>query len=165
MLRSDLRSTRKQVVAANMKLSDTEAERFWPTYEQYVGELVKTNDAKYALIKEYLQSSNITEEQADGISKRWIEVRVRRPTSTQIHSHIQKGAFGERHRDVLSNRPARSNDDRPTTGKRDSADSTRAALKSNDFVFRYWWWNVGNEIRLTEIVPGRLNHCHRATYR
>ena len=28
MLRSDLRSTRKQVVAANMKLTDTEAEKF-----------------------------------------------------------------------------------------------------------------------------------------
>jgi len=74
MLRSDLRSNRKQVVAANMKLSDTEAEKFWPTYEQYVSELVKINDAKYALIKEYLQSSNLTEEQADGMSKRWVEI-------------------------------------------------------------------------------------------
>jgi hypothetical protein len=74
MLRSDLRSNRKQVVAANMKLTDTEAEKFWPIYEQYVNELVKINDGKYALIKEYLQSSNMTEEQADGISKRWVEV-------------------------------------------------------------------------------------------
>jgi hypothetical protein len=74
MLRSDLRSNRKQVVAANMKLTDTQAEMFWPIYEQYVSELVKINDSKYALIKEYLQSSNMTEEQADGISKRWIEV-------------------------------------------------------------------------------------------
>jgi hypothetical protein len=74
MLRSDLRSNRKQVVAANMKLTDTEAEKFWPIYEQYVSELVKVNNAKYALIKEYLQSSNMTEEQADGISKRWVEV-------------------------------------------------------------------------------------------
>jgi hypothetical protein len=74
MLRSDLRSNRKQVVAANLKLTGTEAEKFWPIYEQYVNELVKINDAKYALIKEYLQSSNMTEEQADGTSKRWVEV-------------------------------------------------------------------------------------------
>jgi hypothetical protein len=74
MLRSDLRSNRKQVVAANMTLTDTQAEKFWPIYEQYVSELVKINDAKYALIKEYLQSSNLTEEQADGMSKRWVEV-------------------------------------------------------------------------------------------
>jgi hypothetical protein len=74
MLRSDLRSTRKQVIAANMKLTDAEAEKFWPTYDQYVSELVKINDAKYALIKEYLQNTNMTDEQADSLSKRWLAV-------------------------------------------------------------------------------------------
>jgi hypothetical protein len=74
MLRSDLRSTRKQVIAANMKLTDPEAEKFWPTYDQYVTELVKINDAKYALIKEYLQNTNMTDEQADSLSKRWLAV-------------------------------------------------------------------------------------------
>src|SRR5262245_32587383 len=74
MLRSDLRSTRKKVVAANMQLTDSESEKFWPTYEQYVSELVKINDAKYALVKEYLQNTNMTDEQADSLSKRWIEV-------------------------------------------------------------------------------------------
>jgi hypothetical protein len=74
MLRSDLRSTRKQVVAANMKLTDAEAEKFWPIYDQYVKELVDINNAKYALIKEYLQDTNMTDEQADSLSKRWVEV-------------------------------------------------------------------------------------------
>jgi len=74
MLRSDLRSTRKKVIAANMTLTDTEAEKFWPTYDQYVSELVKINDAKYALIKEYLQNTNMTDEQADSLSKRWLAV-------------------------------------------------------------------------------------------
>jgi hypothetical protein len=57
-----------------MKLTDTEAEKFWPTYDQYVTELVKINDAKYALIKEYLQNTNMTEEQADSLSSRWLAV-------------------------------------------------------------------------------------------
>jgi hypothetical protein len=74
MLRSDLRSTRKQVIAANMKLTDTEAEKFWPTYDQYVTELVNINNAKYALIKEYLQNTNMTDEQADSLSNRWLAV-------------------------------------------------------------------------------------------
>jgi hypothetical protein len=74
MLRSDLRSTRKQVIAANMKLSDAEAEKFWPIYDQYVNELVAINNTKYAIIKEYLQSTNMTEEQADSITKRWLDV-------------------------------------------------------------------------------------------
>jgi hypothetical protein len=74
MLRSDLRSNRKQVVASNMKLTDAEAEKFWPTYDQYVNDLMKINDSKYALIKEYLQNTTMTEEQADSLSKRWVEV-------------------------------------------------------------------------------------------
>ena len=74
LLRSDLRSNRKQVVAANMKLTDTEAEKFWPTYDQYVTDLVKINDAKYALVKEYLQNTNMTEEQADSLARRWLAV-------------------------------------------------------------------------------------------
>ena len=74
MLRTDLRSTRKQVVAANMKLTDVEAQKFWPIYDQYVKELVDINNAKYALIKEYLQNTNMTDQQADSLSKRWVEV-------------------------------------------------------------------------------------------
>ena len=57
-----------------MKLTEAEAEKFWPTYNQYVSELVKINDAKYALIKEYLQNTNMTDEQADSLSKRWLAV-------------------------------------------------------------------------------------------
>jgi outer membrane murein-binding lipoprotein Lpp len=74
MLRSDLRSNRKQVIAANMKLTDTEAEKFWPTYNQYVNELVQINNAKYNLIKDYLQSTSLTDEQVDSLSKKWLEV-------------------------------------------------------------------------------------------
>lgn len=74
MLRSDLRARRKAIVAANMQLSDAEAEKFWPIYDQYVNELVKTNDAKYMLIKQYLENTNMTDEQADNLSKRWVQV-------------------------------------------------------------------------------------------
>ena len=56
MLRKDIRSQRKQIIAANMNLSDSEAEKFWPVYEQYVSDLVKLNGTKYALIKQYIQT-------------------------------------------------------------------------------------------------------------
>jgi hypothetical protein len=74
MLRSDLRSNKKQVIAANMKLTDVEAEKFWPLYEQYTADLVKINNAKYDLVKEYLQNTNLTEEQTDRLSKQWLAV-------------------------------------------------------------------------------------------
>src|SRR5713226_8002225 len=56
MLKRDLKSQKKQIVAANMNLTDPEAEKFWPVYDQYSADLAKINDARAALIKEYLQT-------------------------------------------------------------------------------------------------------------
>jgi hypothetical protein len=56
LLRKDLRSEKKQIVAANMDLTDVEAEKFWPVYDQYTADVAKINDTKAALIKEYWQT-------------------------------------------------------------------------------------------------------------
>jgi len=55
LLRQDIRSKKKQLIAANLSLTDTEATKFWPVYDQYTAELTKLGDRKYALIKEYAQ--------------------------------------------------------------------------------------------------------------
>jgi hypothetical protein len=34
-LRQDIRSQKKQLIAANMQLTDAEAGRFWPVYDAY----------------------------------------------------------------------------------------------------------------------------------
>src|SRR5271156_116752 len=47
LLRQDIRSQKKQMIAANMNLTDKEAEQFWPIYDQYTAELVKINNQKY----------------------------------------------------------------------------------------------------------------------
>src|SRR5260370_22786948 len=66
MLRKDLRSQKKQIVAANMDLTDAQAEKFWPVYDQYTADLVKINDAKAALVQEYAQSyDTMTGDQAE----------------------------------------------------------------------------------------------------
>ncbi len=73
LMREDIRAERKKIVAANMPLTADEATKFWPLYDRYVGETIKINDARYALIKEYAQSySNITDAQADSYIKRWV---------------------------------------------------------------------------------------------
>jgi hypothetical protein len=75
LLRKDIRSQKKQLIAANMPLTDTEAQKFWPVYDQYTAELVKTNNDKYALIQEYAQSyGNMTDAQADNWSARILKV-------------------------------------------------------------------------------------------
>src|SRR5208283_2213949 len=64
-LRRDLRSQRKQIFAANMSLTDTEAEKFWPVYDRYAEDLAKINDTKVALLMEYAQGYDaMTDEQA-----------------------------------------------------------------------------------------------------
>jgi hypothetical protein len=72
LFRKDVRSVKKQVIAANMNLTDTEAEKFWPIYEQYTTDLAKIYDAKAGLIKDYLQNyTTMTGDQAeDYIRKR-----------------------------------------------------------------------------------------------
>lgn len=40
-LRVELRADKKQIVAANLQLTEAEAKRFWPVYESYQNELQK----------------------------------------------------------------------------------------------------------------------------
>ncbi len=71
LLRKDIGSKKKQLIAANLKLTDAEATKFWPVYDQYTAELVKINNEKYAVIKEYANSfGSITDAQALDLSKR-----------------------------------------------------------------------------------------------
>jgi hypothetical protein len=75
MLRHNLRSQRRQVIASNMKLTDTEGEKFWPIYDQYIADLVKLNGTKYDLIKQYVQNNGVlTDTQAESAVKKWISV-------------------------------------------------------------------------------------------
>jgi len=75
MLRKDIRSKKKQLIAANMKLTDAEAEKFWPVYDSYTADLVKINDTKYGLIQQYMQTyTTMSDSEADAFVKRWIGV-------------------------------------------------------------------------------------------
>jgi hypothetical protein len=74
LLRQDLRSKRKQLIAANLNLSDTEATKFWPIYDQYVTELIAINDKKFGLIQQYADSwGRITNEQSLLFIRQWLD--------------------------------------------------------------------------------------------
>jgi hypothetical protein len=73
LMRQDIRAQRKKIVAANLPLTETEATKFWPLYDRYIGETIKINDVRYALIKEYAQNyGSLTDAQAGSYIKRWI---------------------------------------------------------------------------------------------
>jgi Spy/CpxP family protein refolding chaperone len=71
LLRQDIRSRKKQLIASNLTLTDVEATKFWPVYDQYSAEMTKIGDQKYALIKEYEQNfGSLTDVQAQNLLNR-----------------------------------------------------------------------------------------------
>ncbi len=75
LLRKDVRSQKKQIIAENMDLSDAEAEKFWPVYDQYAAELSRIYDTKLALLNDYAENySSMTGEQAENYIRKRAEV-------------------------------------------------------------------------------------------
>ena len=75
LLRQDIRSNKKQLVAANLSLTATEATKFWPVYDQYTADFAKINDEKVALIKEYADGwGKMSDDQALSLTNRALAV-------------------------------------------------------------------------------------------
>jgi len=75
LLRKDVRSQKKQIIAENMDLGDAEAEKFWPVYDRYAAELSRIYDTKIALLNDYVENySSMTGEQAENYIRKRAEV-------------------------------------------------------------------------------------------
>jgi len=84
LLRRDIRAEKKKIIAANLSLTETEATKFWPVYDQYVVEMTKHNDEFYALIKDYAANQKvITDAQASTMIKRWAEIQLEQVRTRQ----------------------------------------------------------------------------------
>ena len=77
LLRRNLRAEKKQVIALNVPLTETEATKFWPVYDQYAAEMSKHYDEFYALIKDYAANQKtLTDARAIDIIRRWSAIQV-----------------------------------------------------------------------------------------
>ena len=77
LLRKDIRSIKKQLIAANLTLTDSEATNFWQVYEQYSAETERINDTRTAIIKEYSEDyGTLTDDQADNLIRRWLDTDI-----------------------------------------------------------------------------------------
>ena len=77
LLRRNLRAEKKKIIAANLPLTETEATKFWPVYDQYVEEMRKHNDEFYSVIKDYAANQKtLTDDQAISMIKRWSDIQV-----------------------------------------------------------------------------------------
>jgi hypothetical protein len=77
LLRQDLRAKRKQLITANLRLSEAEAAKFWPVYDQYVNELIAINDRKFAAIQEYADNwGAFTNDQSLLFIRQWADFDI-----------------------------------------------------------------------------------------
>src|SRR6266852_6663127 len=77
LLRRDIRSIKKQLIAANLTLTDSEAPKFWQMYEQYSAETERINDKRTTIIKEYSEDyGTLTDDQADNLIRRWLDTDI-----------------------------------------------------------------------------------------
>jgi hypothetical protein len=77
LLRGDVSSMKKELIAANLTLTDRESTEAWQVYEQYSAELSKVNDRRTTILKEYSQEyDTLTDDRADDLIRRWLETDV-----------------------------------------------------------------------------------------
>jgi len=77
LLRRDLRSEKKKILAANVPLTPDEATRFWPVYDQYALDMSKHYDVFYQVIKDYATNQKtLTDDQANTMIKKWSDEQV-----------------------------------------------------------------------------------------
>jgi hypothetical protein len=77
LLRRDLRSEKKKIIAMNVPLTEAESTKFWPVYDQYAEEMKKHNDDFYQVIKDYAANQKtLTDAQAIDMIKRWSDIQV-----------------------------------------------------------------------------------------
>src|SRR5215216_4816634 len=77
LLRRNLRGAKKQVIALNVPLTEDEATKFWPVYDQYAAEMSKHYSEFYEIIKDYAANQKtLTDAQALQMIKRWSVIQV-----------------------------------------------------------------------------------------
>jgi len=68
---------KKELIAANLTLTDSESTRLWQVYEQYSVNMSKINDTRTAILKEYSEEyDTLTDDQADNLIRRWLETDI-----------------------------------------------------------------------------------------
>jgi hypothetical protein len=90
ILRDTIRANKKALVAANLRLTDDEAKKFWPVYDRYQSELTGVNDRLIKLIEDYAANfRDLSDEKAMKLAEEYLSVeedraKVRRSYLSEI---------------------------------------------------------------------------------
>ena len=79
MLRQDVGKDRREIVKANMLLTNSEAARFWPLYDQYRTEMHKVGDRRLKVITDYAANrDSMSEDEANRLAREWLDAEKER---------------------------------------------------------------------------------------
>ena len=79
MLRQDVGRDRREIVKANMLLTNSEAARFWPLYDQYRTEMHKVGDRRLKVITDYAANrDSMSEDEANRLGREWLDAEKQR---------------------------------------------------------------------------------------
>jgi hypothetical protein len=75
IIHEKLKADKKLIVAKYMELTESEAKKFWPVYEEYQSDLKKNNDRLLRLLESYAadyKNKSLTDEKAKKLLDEWI---------------------------------------------------------------------------------------------
>jgi hypothetical protein len=79
MLRQDVGRDRREIVKANMLLTNSEAARFWPLYDEYRSEIHKVGDRRLKVITDYAANrDSMSEDEANKLAREWLDAEKER---------------------------------------------------------------------------------------
>ena len=79
MLRKDVGRDRREIVKANMLLTNSEAARFWPLYDQYRADIHKVGDRRWKVITDYAANrDSMSEDEANRLAREWLDAEKER---------------------------------------------------------------------------------------
>jgi len=89
LLRRDVGSMKKELIAGNLTLTDSESTRLWQVYEQYSADTSRINDTRTTILKEYSQEyDTLTDDRADNLIRRWLETDIEQANLRQQFAGI-----------------------------------------------------------------------------
>jgi hypothetical protein len=99
IIHEKLKADKKLIVAKYMELTESEAQKFWPVYEQYQNDLEKSNEQIRNLLESYAadyKNKSLTDEKAKKLLDEWIAI--------ELDEGKRRGAFAPK---VLQALPAK----------------------------------------------------------
>jgi hypothetical protein len=92
IIHEKLKADKKLIVSKYMELTESEAQKFWPVYEEYQNELKKRNEQLLSLLQSYAtdyRNKSLTDEKAKKLLDDWIafeqdEVKQRKAMAPKV---------------------------------------------------------------------------------